>query len=627
MSAALRHTLGLHHPQLCYKQAMSEPAQPGRTVCLAVLPFENLSASDARAEPDYFSRGFVEDLITDLSRFPELDVMAAHSAGQLTRRSAAGEEHAPASDAPDYLLEGSVRRTGQLLRLSTRLVTPEGRIVWAERFDRPLDEVFAMQDEISAQVVASLSLRIHASELSIARRKPVTELEAYDAWLRGLDQLREGSLSADEKARELFAAALERDPDYARAHLGLSMSYFNEWSCQLWTRWDDNEKNAYEHARRASELDPDDHYARVVLGRVLLFRREFERAEQQFERALALNQNDADSLIQLSMAFGYLGQPERALKLYGRALKLNPYHEPWYRAYGMIPAFALDDWEMVLSCGRSTAIDTMVDLPAYLSVALDQTGQTEAAQEHLAIFVEQFRQKISKGREPERGEALRWVLHVNPYKESRNRDRLADGLHAAGLKGAQEPAPIAAEVNRQAFRKVGSLWQVSFAGRDAHLPDLKGFYDIARLLGHAGEEIHCSELMGAEALEGPDAADDAIDEQAIRAYRARISELQEGLEEAQAHNDVGRAETLREELDGLVDHLGKSLGLGGRPRKLGALAERARSAVTWRIRSALKKLEPAHPELATHLRDALQTGTFCSYRPKETKPLSNNWLL
>ncbi|MDD9947005.1 MAG: hypothetical protein OXU20_38535 [Myxococcales bacterium] len=575
---------------------------------LAVLPFESLVSGEVGF--DYFSRGFTEDLITDLSRFPELDVLAPHSAARLASGSVG-------DDAPtvDYLLKGSLRGGHGKLRLTAQLVTPDGHVEWAGRFDEALEEVFEIQDEITAQVVASISSRIQASLLASARRKPITELAAYDCWLRGHDSLRQGTLAADQKARELFVRALERDPDYSRAHLGLSLSYFNEWSCQLWHRWDENEQQAYRHAQRASELDPDDHYARLVLGRVLMFRREFELAEQQLRRAVALNHNDADALVQIAINFGYLGEPDEALRLYERARRLNPYHEPWYYAYGMVPHVVREDWQGTLQCALHTPIDTMVDVAAYRAIAYQNLGEQGLARELVGIYLEQFAHKIAVGRELEAGEALRWALHVNPFRRDEDRGRLRDGLCAAGLDGERTPLPIVAPADRYALRRVGSVWQASFDGRDAHLPNLKGLGDIAVLLSRPSQEIHCAELMGG--VDSLGSSDDVIDEQARHAYRARIRELQSELSESEEHNNAGRSEKLRQELDALTEHLEKALGLGGRARKLDAPSERARSAVTWRIRSALKKIEEAHEPLAEHLKATLRTGSFCCYDPQE----------
>ncbi len=585
---------------------------PGSTsgTVVAVLPFENLdvSSSDA-APPDYFSRGFAEDLVVDLARFPDLDVLAPLSVERLSASDA--------SDVPtvDYVLQGTIRRGAGKLRLSAQLTTPGGRVEWAKRFDESLENVFEVQDAITEQVVASISSRIHAGLLAAARRKPVTELEAYDCWLRGHDQLRAGTLAADKKAREFFTTALEKDPDYSRAHLGLSLSYFNEWSCQLWHRWDENEQQAYRYAMQASALDPDDHYARLVLGRVLMFRREFALAEQHLRRALALNSNDADALVQIGINLAYLGDDDEAMRVYERARSLNPFHDPWYFAYGIVPHFVRKDWEGVLRCATATPIDTMVDVAAYRAIAYQNLGDHAQACENVGIYLEQFGNKIAAGREVEPGEALRWALHVNPYRQGEDQERMRAGLREAGLEGDSLPEPIVTPRDRHVLRRLGSVWQATFEGCDVHLPNLKGLADIAMLLARPGEEVHCSVLMGE--VESRTEDDDAIDDQAKAAYRLRIAEVEQELAEAEEHNDLGRNEKLQEELDALREHLIKSLGLGGRARKLGSPAERARTAVTWRIRSALKKIAEAHDSLGRHLADSIQTGTFCSYDPAQ----------
>lgn len=589
------------------------------SAALAVLPFENLSEQSTPGQQDYFSRGFVEDLITDLSRFPELLVMASHS----TARLGADDASSGSGNKLDYVLKGSLRRDASSLRVSTQLLTPgDGRVIWAERFDGSLERVFDVQDEILSQVAASLQNRINADLLSAARRKPAAELYSYDCWLRGLDQLRKGTLEADHHARELFQRALERDPSYARAHLGLSLSYFNEWSCQLWEAWDDNERHAYEHAQRASELDASDHLARVVLARVLLYRREFEQAEAHLERALSLNQNDADCLVQMGLAFGFLGRWKEGRALFERAVRLNPYHDPWYHAFGCVLSLFDRDYPAAIAHGTRTPIDTMVDLSATLAVAHAKCGELERARECVATFLAQFRAKITRGRPVEPGEAIRWVRHVNPFRDPADEALFADGLLEVGLEEGEERASIVTPRESRAFRKVGSLWQLRYDGRDVHVPDLKGCADIAALLASPGREVHCSELLGAAVDDG---ADDAIDAQARDSYRARIGALREALAEAEQHNDLGRAATLREELDALIQHLSQSLGKRGRSRKLGAPAERARSAVTWRIRSAIKKIEQAHPSLGRHLERAIRTGTYCAYDPAPDEP--RDWQL
>jgi hypothetical protein len=164
------------------------------------------------------------------------------------------------------------------------------------------------------------------------------------------------------------------------------------------------------------------------------------------------------------------------------------------------------------------------------------------------------------------------------------------------------------------FRREGSLWSLAFEGQEVHVADAKGLPDLARLLAHPGTEIHCLELAGRPA-ESAD-PDDVLDARARRELQLRVQELRSEIEEADAANDLGRAERAREELDHLVEALSGALGLGGRSRGLGSPAERARSAVTWRLRSAIRKIASVHPRLGRHLEHAVRTGTFCAYSPE-----------
>lgn len=573
---------------------------------LAVLPFENLSP-DGGVAPDYFSRGFVDDVVTDLSRFRELLVISGRSAA-----------HADTEGLEvDYVLKGSLRRDPEQLRVSAQLVNQrDGSVVWGDRFDAALQNLFSVQDEITSRVVGTVSSRLNANLLASSRRKPETEISAYDYWLQGSDCLKHGTVEADAQARELFQQALRQDENYSRAYLGLSLSYFNEWSCQLWQRWDENETKAYEYAERANQLDPSDYYVHMVLGRVLLYRREFERSEHHVEQSLGLNANDADCLVQVAMTLAFLGQNDRARATLERSFLLNPYHESWYYAFAGLIAFNDEQFEEALEFGKRAPASAGVDLPAYAAAAYHYLGQPEQARSKVDEYLQQFQRKIVPTRAPEAGEALRWVLHVNPHRRAQDAARLADGLRAAGLSGDQ-PAPSSMQnpADLATFRHVGSLWQMTFLEHTVHLPRAKGFQDIATLLARPGVELHCSELMGH--VEGVTGADPIIDTEAKAQYERRIHELEADLARAEENNDHGQSEQIRAELDALLEHLNQALGLGGRSRKLGAPAERARSAVTQRIRAAIKKIDAVHRGLAEHLERSLKTGTFCSYAPEK----------
>ena len=196
-----------------------------------------------------------------------------------------------------------------------------GRIIWAERYDVPMDEIFEIQDEIVGQVVGAISERIDKTLLIEARKKPLTSLAAYDCWLRGMDRMRLGTPDADLEARRIFKQALEIDPNYSRAYAGLSLSHFNGWSCQLWENWEDNERKAYAYALEASRLDDTDHVAQMILGGILLFRRQFDQAETHVDKSLSLNANDADCLVQLAFNKTYLGKAAEGEQLFLKAMR------------------------------------------------------------------------------------------------------------------------------------------------------------------------------------------------------------------------------------------------------------------------------------------------------------------
>jgi hypothetical protein len=193
------------------------------------------------------------------------------------------------------------------------------------------------------------------------------------------------------------------------------------------------------------------------------------------------------------------------------------------------------------------------------------------------------------------------------------RVRLAFRLQGADPTETEGPGSIGAL--RAVFRKDGELWTAAFEGHSVRLVELKGFGDLARLLAQPGIELHCLEL--ADRVSDASAGDVILDERARREIRTRAADLQREIEDADAAHDLARSSRAREELDKLVDALTGAMGLGGRPRRLGSAAERARSAVTWRMRSAIRKIAAAHPRLGRHLDNAVRTGHFCVYEPEQ----------
>lgn len=394
----------------------------GAQTLLVVHPFEP-HAEDPSAS--LLARGLVEDLITELSRFRQLAVV-----------SAAAERAHGAADRPrsGLALSGSVRIAGGRARLTASLVDRRtGLTLWAERWETRHDDFFGVLDRLTRNVVAALALRIDEARLSSARKSPRERLEVYECWLRGLECLRRGTPESDEEARGYFEQALARDPTFARAYTGISLSHFNDWSCQAWERFHERERLAFEYARRAVELDAGDHVTQCILAKVYIYRREFALGERHLEQAVTLNANDADILMHAAVGFAHLGDAERAGALADAALELNPRHPDWYYPFAALARFfarRLDDAEHLLL----RAPDGLVDARAYLAAICALRGEREAAREHGARFLEHFRRKIVRDRPFSPAEATRWVLQVNPLRAEADHAYFLDGLTKAGLE-------------------------------------------------------------------------------------------------------------------------------------------------------------------------------------------------
>ena len=583
------------------------------SIAIAVMPFDNESRDVSQ---DYFARGFVEDLAIELSRFPTLEIV--HTQAVLAD---AGEITTP------YRLRGSVRRFDNTVRIYAQVVDAGGRQVWSDRFDAHAERLLEVQNEIVTQVASRLAGKIESEWLRKARRKPLTSLEAYDCWLRGLDCLHRGTVQADAEARVFFERALSLDPNYARGYAGISLSHFNEWSCQAWELWDDKEQLAFHNARRAAELDDQDALIQLVLGRILLYRRQFDEAAGHVDRAIELNPNDADVLAHAALCRSFLGDPEVGLTLATKAMRLNTSYPGWYVGSLGLAVFMLERYSEALSLMARTPAAT-VDLPAYQAAASALSGDSATASACVNKFLSDFQEKITFGRKPEPGEPLRWLLQVNPFRQTKDIAHFERGLRLAGLRcdadearAATTVAAVTAGERQPVFRKDGDVWHLRFGGIALQLMDMKGFHDLAELIAHPQEPIHCLDLAGRSSESAND--DQMLDARARRELTARVKALQAEIDEAEDYHDNGRAEHARQELDQIVTTLSQALGLAGKPRRMGGAVERARTAVTWRIRSAIRKAVAVHPALGRHLENSVRTGTYCSYAPE--KPI--DWML
>ncbi|HEV8181998.1 MAG TPA: winged helix-turn-helix domain-containing protein, partial [Candidatus Angelobacter sp.] len=261
-----------------------EPAPaPPRRKSVAVLYFENLSGD---CEDEYFRDGITEDVITELEKIRGLRLFP-RSAVLAFRDKPAPITQVGEQLCADFVLEGSIRRAGDRLRITARLSeTPTGHSVWAERYDRRMEDVFAIQDEIAQSIAMALRVVLTDQEKYAIEKIPTSNIQAYDYYLRGRQffyQLRRQGL---EFARQMFARAIAIDPEYARAYAGVAdcCSFLYMW----FQAHDENLAEALTASRRAVELDPDSPVTHASLGLAEYLSRNYEEARTEFETALGL---------------------------------------------------------------------------------------------------------------------------------------------------------------------------------------------------------------------------------------------------------------------------------------------------------------------------------------------------
>lgn len=367
----------------------------------------------------------------------------------------------------------------------------------------------------------------------------------------------------------MFKQALAVDPHYSRAYAGLSLSHFNDWSCQLWEQWETTERKAYDYALKAYQLDETDHVVQMILGRILLSRRQFDLAAHHLDQALSLNANDADNLVQIASSMVWLGRSEEGERLFLKGLRLNPYHDNWYYTYGAFPYFAQRRYNAFIDTAlKGPLTEVWIDQPAYIAAAHAHLGNSDLAGDYLRLFIEVFTREIFGGDIPQPSEIVDWIRKANPFKLESDLSPLIEGLVVAGLAhhapGGEQLTAIRKEAAAApaigVFKKTDGVWQMAFEGESATLPEVKGFHDLAHLLARPEEEIHCTALMGVPAH--VEEGEPVIDDKARHDYEARIRDLKASIDEAEAMNDLGRKEVLTEELDRLTAHLAQALGRG-----------------------------------------------------------------
>jgi len=292
---------------------------------LAVLPFNNLSAE----VDEYFADGLTEDIITNLSRFRDLLVIARTTTFQFKGQPVNLPSLCAELNA-GYVVEGSVRRAAGRVRITAQLIDgATGHHLWADSYDREMEDIFAVQDEVTRTIAATLGVKVQGAALQRAMKKSPNELDAYDCVLRARRYTTMLSADLHAEARDLLESAVARDPTYAEAHALLANVYLAEHRFDANPRPDPISR-ALAMAQKATELDPQNAYARCWLSIVHFFRHENDKFEAEAQLALSLNPNDPETLADIGHYLAFMGEFERGVELSRRAMALNPLHPGWY---------------------------------------------------------------------------------------------------------------------------------------------------------------------------------------------------------------------------------------------------------------------------------------------------------
>lgn len=390
---------------------------------LAVLPFENL---DEDREQQYFTDGVTEDVIAGLSKLSGLRVIARNSAFAFAGpQTDAGE--AAALLGVRYVLQGSVRRSGERLRVTAKLIdAASGVHLWGEQFDGRVRDVFALQDQVAEGTATALSVKLTDEEKEGLAAAPTTNQEAYDLYLRG--RVFYGSLTQrqNELSRSMYRRAIETDPNFALAYAGLSLSYIDEFRSGWGQDSEAAASEALRLAERAVTLDDTLPQAHFALGFVLLYgRADHAGAIAEARRALELNPNYADAYALLSSAYSFAGELDKTLELDQEAMRLNPASSFIYHIHLGRVLYLRGEFHDALDAFLIAASKDYNYLPTHLWLAatyakLGDLDEAEWAVEQIRILDPDF--SVSD-----------W-LRRRPYKNPEHRAMLTSGLEAAGLR-------------------------------------------------------------------------------------------------------------------------------------------------------------------------------------------------
>ncbi|ESY51350.1 MULTISPECIES: winged helix-turn-helix domain-containing protein [unclassified Mesorhizobium] len=405
-----------------------------RKTTIAVLSFSNMSGDP---DQEYFSDGITEDLITELSRYRPLAVVSRHSSACFKGTTVDIKEIGSRLGA-HYVVEGSVRKIGASVRVTAQLIeTVTARHIWAERYDRMAQDLFAVHDELVRRLVSAIVGQVEQHTETQAKTKRTESLDAYDLWLRAMHGSDVWTLDGNAACERLLEEAINKDPMFARAHASLAFCHIR--TSQM-SPGSPNIRKIEEAALRSAEqavrLDAAEARAHHALGWSHLYLGEFERARSRFAISASLNPNDASLCIDRALALAFLGEQNAADEAAEIAAILHPLGGDWFsavRAIVHVTARRYDAAEEYFAL----APRTWPDILAFHAANLTYLGDRQRASELMRQALERFG-LLWCGSSPavQYEDFIGWFFHVNMFRRREDREHVDAGLPKADLIAA-----------------------------------------------------------------------------------------------------------------------------------------------------------------------------------------------
>ena len=400
------------------KMAFPLPDEPS----IAVLPFDNLSGDP---QQDYFSDGLSDHVITNLSKVPHLFVIARNSTftykGKPVKVQKVAEEL-----GVRYVLEGSVQKTGDRIRVTAQLIDAiKGHHLWAESYDQDLKDIFAVQDEITFEILKALQVKLTGGEKASLVGKGTDNLEAYQKCLQALDQFQRMSKEGNILARKLAKEAITLDPEYPVAHRLVGWTHYNDARFGWSKSRAESFKRAVELAQKTIELDDTQAGAYSLLSMIHMYKRQYEKAIAEGERAVSISPNGAHFNAIHAVILNFAGRPEEAIELTKKAMRLSPIYPGWF-LYTLGLAYRLTgQYDQAIETLKRCREQNPENIGSYIQLVIVY-GQLEQMEEAQAM-VSEILKKNPKF-------SLKGYAKSRFYKDPAQIELELDALRKAGLK-------------------------------------------------------------------------------------------------------------------------------------------------------------------------------------------------